>query len=341
MLKSLKTNHFTNLPNRHIHFVPGLNVLIGENGTGKSHVMKLGYACLKMSRLLSAGQGNKAKNQKDLANILLHIFGVESVGKLNAKKQGLNRTEITADFAIPDAGLAFGFSARSSTDINLLTDPVSFVQNAPVFIPPKELLTFTSWLPGLYGNYEISVDETYIDCCKFLMLPLLKGFKAEQGREVLKGIEQVIGGRIILEENIFYFKGPNGSGNLDAALLSEGYRKLGMLSYLLLNGAVSEDSTLFWDEPEANLNPNLLKHIANWLVILASKNYQIIIATHSLNLIKEIHIAGKQYPDAPLKYFSLVNSGTEILLHEATSLTGIGEITSLEADLELENRFVL
>jgi hypothetical protein len=37
--------------------------------------------------------------------------------------------------------------------------------------------------------------------------------------------------------------------------MAEGYRKLAMLIFLLRYGVLERGSTLFWDEPEANLEP--------------------------------------------------------------------------------------
>jgi len=43
-LNSLRLKNFTVFSELDITFSPGLNVIIGENATGKSHLLKLGYA---------------------------------------------------------------------------------------------------------------------------------------------------------------------------------------------------------------------------------------------------------------------------------------------------------
>ena len=45
MLKTLKIKNFTVFGDVAFEFSPGLNVIVGENGTGKTHVLKLGYLC--------------------------------------------------------------------------------------------------------------------------------------------------------------------------------------------------------------------------------------------------------------------------------------------------------
>ena len=46
-ITSLSLNNFTAFRDASFEFSPGVNVLVGANATGKSHVMKLAYACLR------------------------------------------------------------------------------------------------------------------------------------------------------------------------------------------------------------------------------------------------------------------------------------------------------
>ena len=60
MLKTLELQNFTVFKEATLNFSPGLNVIIGENGTGKSHLLKLGYAMMRViSFLCSASLGKK------------------------------------------------------------------------------------------------------------------------------------------------------------------------------------------------------------------------------------------------------------------------------------------
>ena len=45
-LRHLELHRFTAFETAKFEFTPGVNVLIGENGTGKSHVLKLIYVTL-------------------------------------------------------------------------------------------------------------------------------------------------------------------------------------------------------------------------------------------------------------------------------------------------------
>ena len=43
MLKSLVLENFTVFPSAHFDFSPGINAFVGENGTGKTHLLKVAY----------------------------------------------------------------------------------------------------------------------------------------------------------------------------------------------------------------------------------------------------------------------------------------------------------
>ncbi len=48
MLQSLRIRNFTVFKGADLTFVPGLNVIVGANGTGKIHLLKLPYAVMAM-----------------------------------------------------------------------------------------------------------------------------------------------------------------------------------------------------------------------------------------------------------------------------------------------------
>ena len=60
---------------------------------------------------------------------------------------------------------------------------------------------------------------------------------------------------------------------------------------------------LFWDEPETNLNPKLMKTVVSILVELHRMGVQILIATHDYVTLKEFDLATEKGDD--LCYHSL------------------------------------
>jgi predicted ATPase len=85
-------------------------------------------------------------------------------------------------------------------------------------------------------------------------------------------------------------------------LVAEGHRKLALLWQLIRNGSIASGTTLFWDEPEANLNPALMQEVVKVLLLLAQNGVQIFIATHNYALLRELDF---QKNNTPLRFFAL------------------------------------
>ena len=94
----------------------------------------------------------------------------------------------------------------------------------------------------------------------------------------------------------YWFKSVPGS-ELSTTMTAEGYRKIGMLQQLILNGGInsSAKSPLFWDEPESNLNPKLMKMIVKSLLDISRNGKQVFIATHEYVLLKWFDLLANQH----------------------------------------------
>ena len=54
IIKKIKLENYTVFENQHIDFCPGINIFIGENGSGKTHILKALYsACQSVSKKTS------------------------------------------------------------------------------------------------------------------------------------------------------------------------------------------------------------------------------------------------------------------------------------------------
>jgi AAA15 family ATPase/GTPase len=86
-------------------------------------------------------------------------------------------------------------------------------------------------------------------------------------------------------ETIFVaIKGSEVSNNMTA----EGFRKIGILQQLLANKSLNPgiSGPLFWDEPESNVNPKLMKLLVQIMLELSRSSQQIILATHDYFILK-------------------------------------------------------
>lgn len=340
MLRKLKVTNFTVFKDAEFEFIDGLNVVIGANGSGKSHLLKLAYACMKLAK----DQGGltrppKSQLQRMMGDYLINIFQTESVGRLSSRTHGHTSTNVNIDFQKRKAGFGCSFSTRSKSEIVFTKEAEDAIPRAPIFIPPKEVLTFYPWLLGQYDNYDLPIDQTYPDLCRLLQGALLKGPKADQVSEMARSLEEMIGGKIRVENNRFYLVPTSGTaGRLEIDLVAEGYRKLGLLAYLLLNGTLNNETTLFWDEPEANLNNKLIQSLSEILIQFANRKFQLVIATHSLFMLKELHILSKE-KSVPVRYFSFSEEDGQQVVSSSDDLGEVHDIPALDAELEQSNRF--
>lgn len=71
---------------------------------------------------------------------------------------------------------------------------------------------------------------------------------------------------------------------------AEGLRKFGLLWQLIRNGILDRDSILLWDEPEANINPQLIPILVDIILELHRKGVQVFLATHDYNLAKYFEV---------------------------------------------------
>ena len=204
-----------------IEFCDGINVLIGENGVGKTTILKMIYAATRWS----IKQTDQGKTKR-----LIQFFS-NSLKDSDALKNAENKED--------------------------------------------------------YCYYKVS-DGTQIDIIVNASLPETRKILFAMSK-ILDKLSAVIDGTVILENDSFYVLKKDGQ-KVDFSLEAEGLRKLGLLWKLIRNGLLEKGSILLWDEPEANLNPELYPLVAEILLELQKNGVQIFLATHSYNFAKYLEI---------------------------------------------------
>ncbi len=341
MLQSLKAVNFTLFSQAEVRFAPHLNVIVGENSTGKTHLLKLAYSILavgwELGRLGNRGkEPTKTLLQSALAEKLLGVFRPESLGRLARRQRGRVRCEIDLRCVRPDWRVAFDFATHSKTEVQVGRLPRGWIETAPVYIPTRELLTIYPGFVALYDNRYLEFEETWRDTCVLLGTPPPRGPKEARTKELLEPLEEALGGHVELDRNVgrFYLSVPGG-GRMEMPLVAEGQRKLAMLAQLVATGTLLDKGFLFWDEPEANLNPRLVKSVARSLVELSRRGLQVVVATHSLFFLREVEILltqGKSGVEA--QFFGLHKaSDGSVNVDQGPTLADIGDITSLDEEL--------
>ena len=84
-IKKIELTNFTDFEDLNIEFCDGINIFIGENATGKTHIMKLIYSACK------------ATNPKDyFSQKIVNTFKPEDykISRLISRKEGISKSKV-------------------------------------------------------------------------------------------------------------------------------------------------------------------------------------------------------------------------------------------------------
>ncbi len=349
MIQYLELEQFTVFQHVRFEFGKHINVFHGENGTGKTHVLKAMYSVM---RALTPGPRDRANGEVHVDERLLRaqndkLLGVFKAGGLNglvslggarsgtaAVKMQVGGKDNVIDYRIRAL-------ASQTTTSELTTSPGLRLTAPSVFLPTRELLSVYTGFVSLYDNVAVPFEETWRDTCSLLGRPLLRGEAQASIQALLEPIEAELGGRVTLNAgDQMVIERPDGS-SVPAHMEAEGRRKLAMLARLIANGSISAESALFWDEPESNLNPAIIKKLAAILFSLSRHGVQIFLATHSLFLMREIHVLqGYATEKLDIRYFGLHRTAAGVTVDQGPDIADSGDVAALDEELLQSERYM-
>ena len=240
-------------------FCPGINVLFGANATGKTTLLKAMYMNCDSKKMSYEGISNTETG-------LLKVQEVVSMPPYFLYIDTVNGSTINTYYD--------NDNDHSELNVNGFHPSQQFV-----FIPTTDMLSHSKGFLPLYYEREIPFDVTYVDIISKAGLPSTRNL-TPVAKKVLDKIKGIIGGEVVLENDIFYIQRESGE-KTPFTLEASGYRKFGLLWKLLRNGLLEAGSILFWDEPENSLSPELIPILVDILLELSRNGVQVFVATHS------------------------------------------------------------
>ena len=336
---------FGPLPEADMSFSSGINVVVGDNDAGKSQLLRLLYACTAVASSKSARSrdvSTKASQRTAIASKLVGVFKPDFLGRLvtRTRRRSRARTEVHLAFEGVDEPVAFDFASNARSEVQVKAFPRAGLDETPVFLPSHELLAIVPGLAALYDGYDVSFDETWRDTAELLARPAIKEDPGAGSESIVAPIRKLLGGSIEDGgDGRFVLKRDDGV-NYEGPLVSEGLRKLGMVSVLVANGTLRGQGYLFWDEPEANLNPASIGVLALALAGLASRGTQVFLATHSLFLLRELQMLDES-GDADIRFIGMGRSDSSgVSVQDVDDINDLDVITALEAEIEQSVRYL-
>lgn len=344
MIKSLSVKNFTLFTEASLAFGRHLNVFVGENGSGKSHLLKLAYTLLAVGAQGYRDSGEETPSKAYLrgafARKLVKVFRPDELGRLTQRlAAGRRRCEV--QLSTEDGGFdtELGFSTKDSTLVDLVKVPSEWIDKSPVFLPTREVLSIYPGFVSLYETTELPFEETWRDVCVLLGAPIAAGARLKKVSELLAPLEAALGGKIVLEPSGRFYLNRGGT-NTEMHLVAEGLRKLAMVARLIATGSLLDNGWLFWDEPEANLNAKLISEIARVIAQLSASGIQVFVATHSLFLLRELYLLqAEQKLDTRCFGLHLQDDGT-VAIEAGANIDEIGPITALDEELHQSDRYL-
>lgn len=325
-IKKLKLKNYTVFEEATFEFDDGINIFIGENGTGKTHIIKLLY---------SACQAANAKVSFPHKIVRTMLPDDYKILRLVTRKPGNHSSSVSVTALSSKSNSNKVLSAEFSNKTKKWDADVKgeeswekeFNNISSIFIPAKEILSNSYNLIAAVEKNNVMFDDTYVDIINSAKVDISAGRNSQEREKRLEKIEKIIDGKVVYDsvKDEFYLK--KGNSKQEFNLVAEGIRKMALLWQLVKNGTLEKGSVLFWDEPEANINPKYISIIVDLLLELQRDGVQIFISTHDYMLAK---------------YFEIRKSeGNSVLFHSLNKTEDGVEVSSGYKFGELENNIII
>ena len=169
----------------------------------------------------------------------------------------------------------------------------------------------------LYSNFNFShrklisgVPGYFYDLVNTLKLEFVGDIAFPDLYEKLTS-DEILGGRLTISDDGRISFQENGR-RFNLSVTATGIANLGLLALLIERKALDKKSFLFIDEPEAHLHPSWQVFMAESLFELAKQGVHVVIATHSIEILKWLEVQIKKCPEdesfVALNQFPIIDS---------------------------------
>lgn len=286
-IKKISLKNITVFDTLDMQFSEGINIFIGPNGVGKTHLLKILYSACRA-----------ADPKVSFSNKIVRCFAPDDhrISRLVRRKQGNNDASIrvTSYSDGKSKVISASFSNKTAKWDAIINGEDGWEKQrgdlASIFIPAKEILSHSYNLNAAVEMNNVSFDDTYLDVINAAKISISPGKDTAVKQGLLRQIEKIIDGKVFFDEkrDEFYLK--QGNAKVEFNLVAEGIRKIALLWQLVKNGILVNGSVLFWDEPEANINPIHIPILAEMLIELQRNGVQIFVSTHDYFLSKYFEV---------------------------------------------------
>lgn len=269
-----------------------INLIIGENGTGKTFLLKALYSAVRTMEEYKRGDANRSVNDI-LIDKLRWMFQVDKPGDIVTKGAD---GQATCKIALGDRALEYQFGSDCNKKLNILNAPSTAKEGNSIFIPAKEVLSlFSIILKSREIDQVFGFDDTYYDLAKALRIAPSRGKNHTVFARSRKIVSKIIDGKVDYDDSNskWYYK--QGNQKFSIGSTSEGVKKIAIMDRLLANGYLDDHSILFIDEIESALHPDAICEFLDVIDIIANEmGLQVFISSHSYFVIKKLYLIAQK-----------------------------------------------
>ena len=307
MISSLSMKNFGPLASVDWKGLKKINLIIGNNGTGKTFLLKAVYSAIKASEEYKRGNDPR-KFSEILASKLYWTFQTDKLGDLVSRGQ---QDKLEFQMEMGEGKISYSFGDSTVTTLVDVLEILNPRLANSLFLPEKEILTLYKVIIDSRDRAKMfGFDDTYYDLAKVISIQPKKGRNYQQFSDARHTIAEVVGGKVYYDENDrWVYK--QGRYIFPINIASEGVKKLAILDTLLGNHYLDKDSVIFIDEPEATLHPQAISQFMEAIYSLSESGIQFLISTHSYFVIKGLSLIAAQHKES-MPVLSLENGTATI-----------------------------
>lgn len=286
-IDEIQLKNFGMIEDFHSNEFAKINLIIGENGTGKTFLLKAIYSAVRSMEEYKRGDDIKPFGDV-LSEKLRWTFQVDKIGDMVTRSA---EDGLSFEMRMGCDKICYQFSQSALSKVGTVSSPAKGKTGNSIFIPAKEVLSlFSIILKSREVDKSFGFDDTYYDLAKALRISPSKSKSGTAFSESERLVGDIIDGKVDYDEingKWFYRNKRNQKFSIGAT--AEGVKKIAIMDRLLSNGYLSADSMIFIDEVESALHPEAICLFLDMLVEIADKTgIQIFIASHSYFVIKKL-----------------------------------------------------
>ena len=292
MLQAVELVNFGLLEKINWDSLGAINLITGNNGSGKTFILKALYSSVKALEGYQRGDDNKTLAEL-LSDKLYWTFQVDKIGDLVRKGQD---EPLRCRITMKDKFLQYHFTKNPEKQIRSLENYIDpRIDYDSIFLPAKEILSLHKIILKSRDNDKLfGFDDTYVDLARAIQLPSqIK--TSNTASAVRKKLDELLGGRVEYDNKSAQWRFGKGGQKFPIGVTAEGIKKLALLDTLLGNKYLKKGSIVFIDEPESALHPEAISVFLDCIADLAfNEGIQFFMATHSYFVIKKMYLIAQE-----------------------------------------------